>query len=97
MQIVEEKTVEDRQRGKRLRLTKFNKHNHLNGVCFYLHDKGLKNAEEQHYVIKLYVIHMEWEDIPLEKHVLEACTRIQEDFKSFITWFHSTKNAKTKV
>lgn len=80
------KRLENREKGKRFRLEKFNKHNKLNGVCFYLHDKGLKNAVDQHYVIKLYVVYKQWE-IPSEKHVLEACMQIQEDFKSFMEWF----------
>jgi len=93
-QLTGMKKLENRLRGKRFRLDEFNKHNKMNGVTFYLYDKGLKNAEEQHYVIKLYVLHMQW-NIPSEKHVLEACVQIQEDFKKFVDWFQNhTKKIK---
>lgn len=79
------KRVENRVRGKRFLLDEFDEIQQLNGVCYYLHDRGLKDAEDQHFVIKLYVVHMRWE-IPPDRHVLEACVKIQKDFKSFIKW-----------
>lgn len=83
-----------RLRGVRFTRSDFGERQKLNGVCFYLYDKGFKNAQDQHWVIKLYVVYMQW-DIPAKKHVLRACVRIQEDFESFTVWFtmfHLPKN-----
>lgn len=83
------KKLSDRRRGIRNKKKKFNKLQMMNGVCFYLYDKGHLDAKDQHHIIKTYVIFMEWYDIPSEKHIVEACVRIQEDFKSFMYWFIS--------
>lgn len=88
--------MEDHEKRRKFRLEEFNKHNQMNGVCIFLHRKGLKNAEDQHYIIKLYVVYMKWE-IPAEKPVLEACVKIQKDFRSFVEWFHDNDTLKDLV
>lgn len=87
--------INERFRGKRFTTEDFNEMQKLAGVTYYLHDKGIRRDQEKHHIIKLYVLHMEWE-VPEEKHILRACILIQEDFPSFVEWFyhHTTKIEK---
>lgn len=81
--------ISHRKKGVRQYRNTFNDQQKLNGVCYYLHDKGHKNAEQQHIIIKLYIIYMEWSDLPSERYIIAACIRIQENFRSFIEWFNN--------
>lgn len=80
------KLIAERRKGIRKKRKEFGSINKLNGVCYYLYDKGFTNAANQHKIIKLYVLHMKWE-LPQERPIIEACVRIQDDFKNFIQWF----------
>lgn len=59
--------------------------NKLNGVCIFLRGRGHKVTEDQHFVIKKYVAFKGW-DLPLDRHVILAAEKIQEDFDSFARW-----------
>lgn len=85
-EVQEKKKLEDRQRGKRFSTKSFRNIQKLNGVCFYLHDQGVKDSKDQHFFIKLYVAQKQW-NIPAERHVILACVKIQEDFILFTKWF----------
>ncbi len=76
---------------RRRKIKQLKKLKKLNGICIYLRDKGLTEAKDQHDVIRLYIVYMQWETHPT-RPVLEASVKIQKDFQTFINWFHENIN-----
>ena len=58
----------------------------MNGVCIFLHEKGYLDAAMQHRVIRRYAEHKKWK-LSQARPIKQACGLIQQDFKSFLTWF----------
>lgn len=83
--------ISNRNRGQRYRKKTFSEQNQRQGVEFWLYDKGIKNAEEAHSIIRVYVLYKEWDDIPNKKFITKACIKIQSEFPEFIKWYNENQ------
>lgn len=86
----EKKKINFRNRGKRFKQTNFSQNQGINGVVFWLYDKGITNSENAHSIVKLYSEINGWE-ITKKKMVSKICAKIQEDFPAFIKWYNENK------
>ena len=57
----EKKKINFRNRGKRFKQTNFSQNQGINGVVFWLYDKGITNSENAHSIVKLYSEINGWE------------------------------------
>lgn len=76
--------IDKRKRGKRYRQKEFADKQKINGVMFYLYDKGYKDSKDAHNVVKHYIVDM-FPDYRFAK-VSDACVFVQSDFKKFIEY-----------
>jgi hypothetical protein len=77
-----------RRRGIRYTTDRFKQTQKLNGVCYYLHDKGIVDGKAQHDTIRNYVSFKCWK-IEGDRYIIKACILIQQDFVSFTLWLHN--------
>ena len=86
------RSISDRQRGKRRRLEQFNDNQKMKGVLFFLHDKGFKNSQAAHVVIREYYLEIGFK-LTNKKPIKRACVEIQNDFGKFLNWFKNVYGA----
>lgn len=80
-----------RNRGARFYKNGFSDRHKSNGVHWWLHDKGYKDAAQQDAIIRQWAFDKNIV-VAREKQITKLCVKIQEDFPAFTKWFNETKN-----
>lgn len=83
--------IEFRNRGRRFRQNNFTGKQKKQGVEFWLYDKGVKNAEIAHGIIREYVFYNDWQ-VPNKRFIQNACVKIQQNFPAFTKWYNENKD-----
>lgn len=84
--FAKKKNIIRRKRGARFIHNTFSEKHQVNGVMYYLYDKGYKHAEKAHELIKQWAKSNNI-DIPAERPIVSLCLEIQKDFTKFVNWY----------